>query len=403
VPLRAQCFLLFIFNRYYHSLAVAQRSLLMRGILKRATRRQSTRSPEAHRVSQLDFIRGIAILAVMEYHFFTVPVQNSWARGFEYFGKRVGWMGVDLFFVLSGFLVGGLLIQEFLKSGDIRTKRFLLRRMFKIWPAYYLYILFQICVRRHPLASFAWQNILNVQNYAGTSLSHTWSLAVEEHFYLALPFFLLVLFKSRLRRWSILILSSCCFLVLIGRVISVYALHAGDPQWKTHARVDGLLFGVILSYIFYTDRKSFEKLQKLWWALILLCLGGILFVLHEGHGTRLMWSFGYTVNYIWFGSVLILIYGYHGKLLKTVLYRIIAQIGLYSYGIYLWHLSVREPLATLASHIMPAARWGFLLISQYLAAIFLGVLLTKAVEFPMLRLRDRLIPRGPAQLPPDTA
>src|ERR1700730_9432597 len=100
------------------------------------------RPAESRRVMQLDFVRGIAILLVMEFHFLTVPIQNPLARAFEFFFKRIGWMGVDLFFVLSGFLVGGLLIQELLKARSIRIRRFLFRRMFKIWPAYYFYILF---------------------------------------------------------------------------------------------------------------------------------------------------------------------------------------------------------------------------------------------------------------------
>jgi peptidoglycan/LPS O-acetylase OafA/YrhL len=359
---------------------------------------------ESHRVSQLDFIRGIAILSVIEYHVVTVPTGNFLVRGFEYFFKRVGWMGVDLFFVLSGFLIGGLLIQEFIQTGNIRIRRFLVRRMFKIWPAYYLFIIFQLCARRHPWGSFAWQNILNIQNYAGTTLFHTWSLAVEEHFYLALPLVLLTLFKSqKLRRRIVPLLGTCCVLVLCGRIVSVYALHAGNPQWKTHARIDALLFGVILSYIFYTQHESFERLLKLRFMLLLLTVGGLLFALHEGLDSRLMWSIGYTFNYISLGSLLLLIYGYRGRLTETFLYRTVTKIGLYSYGIYLWHYAVRSPLSSVALDFAPGVRWGILLISQYLAAIILGIILTKAVEFPMLRFRDRLVPRGPAKPPSGSA
>ena len=351
----------------------------------------------SRRIIQLDFVRGIAILAVMEYHFETVPVANVWARGFEHFFKRTGWMGVDLFFVLSGFLVGGLIIQELLKTGNLRIRRFLLRRMFKIWPAYYCYLLLQICIGKHPLGSFAWQNLLNIQNYAGTSLNHTWSLAVEEHFYLALPLLLLVLYKkARLRRWIIPILGGCCLLVLCGRILSVYGFNDGDPQWKTHARIDSLFFGVILSYLLHAHRTVFDKLVKLRIPLLLLSVGGILFGLHESHATRLMWSIGYSIDYLCLGSLLLLIYGYRGRLTRSLPYRAIAFIGLYSYGIYLWHLSVREPLARVAAHFPVSVRWGGLMLGQYLAALTLGFLMTKAVEFPMLRLRERLVPAGPA-------
>jgi peptidoglycan/LPS O-acetylase OafA/YrhL len=353
------------------------------------------------RVIQLDFVRGIAILAVMAYHFHTVPVHNPAARVFDFASKRIGWIGVDLFFVLSGFLVGGLLVQELLKTDTVRVKRFLLRRMMKIWPAYYVYLLFQIVIRRHPLGSFAWQNILNVQNYAGTSLDHTWSLAVEEHFYLALPPLLVLLYRTRrLRERIVPILLACCALVLCGRIVSVYWLHSGDPQWKTHARIDSLLFGVLLSWIFYTDRQRFDRWIKHRLLLSLPILLVIGFGLYEGRHTTLMWSFGYTFIYLAMGALLLLSYGYEGRVTRSFLYRLIAAIGVYSYGIYLWHLSVRDPLSKICSHLPTYSRWGALLVSQYLAAIILGVLTTKAVEFPMLRLRDRLFPRGQANLPP---
>jgi len=355
----------------------------------------------SRRVIQLDFLRGIAILGVMAYHFHTVPVQNVFAHGFDFVAKRVGWIGVDLFFVLSGFLVGGLLVQELLKTDSLRIGRFLLRRMMKIWPAYYFYLLFQIAIRRHPLGTFAWQNVLNIQNYAGTSLEHTWSLAVEEHFYLLLPPFLLSLYRTRwLRERMLPVLSVCCALVLCGRVVSVYFLHKGDPQWLTHARIDGLLFGVLLSWIFYTDRTRFDKWIGKRLLIILVVLSGLLFALYEGRHTPLMWSFGYTMVYLAMGALLLLVYGAEGGVTHWLPYRLVAAIGVYSYGIYLWHLSVRDPLSKLCSHLPVPAQWGALLISQYSAAIVLGILTTRAVEFPMLRLRDRLFPRGPANLPP---
>ena len=356
------------------------------------------------RVIQLDFVRGIAILGVMKFHFLTVPTTNPAGRAIDFLSKRLGWMGVDLFFVLSGFLVGGLLVQELLKTGHLRVGRFLFRRIFKIWPAYYVYILFQIIARKHPLHTFAWQNILNIQNYAGTSLNHTWSLAVEEHFYVFLPLLLLFIYKRPgLRKRIIPILAGLCGLVLAGRVVQVYAFHSHDPQWYTHSRIDGLLFGVILSYVLYSRRTLFEKISAARLPLCLLALPGPLLGLYGGHGTRLMWSFGYTLTYLSLGAVLLLVYSYHGSLIESRFYKAIAWVGLYSYGIYLWHLSVREPLARLVAHLHPNLQWLSLFLLQYSAAIILGVVMTKAIEFPFLRLRDRYMPRGAAQLPPKVA
>ena len=354
------------------------------------------------RVIQLDFVRGLAILLVITYHAMTLPNTNHPVEQILSAARHVGWMGVDLFFVLSGFLVGGLLVQEWMKSGTIRIGRFLVRRMFKIWPAYYFYIFFQIAMRRHPLTTFWWQNLLNIQNYAGTSLNHTWSLAVEEHFYLCLPIVLLWIHRNRYTRSHIIRTLVClCIAVLIIRTASYVAIGTGMSQWETHTRLDSLLFGVLLSYYMYNSRRQFDELLEL--RLLLTFLSILVFAIalvSGGHQSAYMSTAGYTVNYICFSALLLLVYGYEGALIRTPMYRATAWIGRYSYGIYLWHLSVREPAVKLCSHLPPSVGWLVLLIVQYAAAIALGVLVTKLVEFPMLRVRERLFPRGVAQPPP---
>src|SRR5688572_16524528 len=87
-----------------------------------------------YRLREIDFLRGVAILLVL--------LRHKYVFQFTY---TMGWIGVDLFFTLSGFLVSGLLFKEYLKFGDIQPKRFLIRRGFKIYPIYYLfYILYLI-------------------------------------------------------------------------------------------------------------------------------------------------------------------------------------------------------------------------------------------------------------------
>ena len=348
------------------------------------------------RVIQLDFVRGLAILLVINYHAMTRQDMNHSVGQILSLTRQVGWMGVDLFFVLSGFLVGGLLVQELMKSGTIRIGRFLVRRMFKIWPAYYFYIFFQITVHRHPLGTFWWQNLLNIQNYAGTSLNHTWSLAVEEHFYLLLPALLLWIHRNRwTRRHVIESLVCLCTAVLIIRTASYVAFGPGMSQWETHTRMDSLLFGVLISYFMYTSRPQFDKLlERRQFLTILSILVFAVALVSGGHQSAYMSTAGYTVNYICFSALLLLVYGYQGALIRTPIYRATAWIGRYSYGIYLWHLSVRDPAVKLCSRLPPSVGWLALLIVQYASAIALGVFVTKLVEFPMLRARDRLFPRG---------
>lgn len=355
------------------------------------------------RVVQLDWVRGLAILLVIDFHAIRLDTNNLFARADAFVGNRIGWMGVDLFFVLSGFLVGGLLIQEITRTGQIQAGRFLVRRMLKIWPPYYFYILFQIILHRHPLQSFVWQNLLNIQNYAGTSLSHTWSLAVEEHFYLLLPFLLLWVYRSKFLRTHLeASLVAICAAVLFIRIVSFPIAGAERLQWETHTRLDSLLFGVLLSRILYSSSERFDWLLRQRTILAALSISVFAIALFAPiYGSAYLSTVGYTVNYLGFGALMLLIYGYRGSLLLTRSYRAVAWIGRYSYGIYLWHLSVREPLAHLAARLPASVAWFALLVAEYAAAIALGVLLTKLVEFPALRLRDRLFPRGVAQLAPN--
>ena len=113
---------------------------------------------------------------------------------------RFGWSGVDLYFVLSGILVGGLLFDEIRRRYSVDIRRFLVRRAFEIRPMYFAYIA-ATPVLLHLRDDDPWgrafretlPNLLHLQNYLGTRRGHTWSLAVEEHFYLELPVLLCIL------------------------------------------------------------------------------------------------------------------------------------------------------------------------------------------------------------------
>src|SRR6185437_7330176 len=186
---------------------------------------------------------------------------GTWGATFFAAWKRCGWAGVDLFFCLSGFLIGGLLFDEFRRRGHIDLKRFYIRRAFKIWPSYLLFV--AVAIFAHALISVSpsspvtlgsflatcWPNFLHVQNYFGTPWQHTWSLAVEEHFYLLLP----VLFLFLMRRKTdepfkpiplllILVAIGCLILRLIAARHRpfIYYRHI----YPTHLRIDSLLAGV---------------------------------------------------------------------------------------------------------------------------------------------------------------
>ena len=138
------------------------------------------------RLKQLDILRAVAILLVLGRHF---DIFEPWHLG--------GWSGVDLFFVLSGFLISGLLFTEFKSAGQIRVGRFLIRRGFKIYPPFYALTALTVAIKLLHDGNLRVSELLSdlfyLQSYIPGLWDHTWSLAVEEHFYLALPLVLIVL------------------------------------------------------------------------------------------------------------------------------------------------------------------------------------------------------------------
>src|SRR5262249_23529139 len=139
----------------------------------------------------------IAVLLVLGRHFYPSkgvnPILLTWQRG--------GWIGVDLFFVLSGFLVSGLLFDEHLRQKKLSINTFLLRRGLKIYPAFWVLIIVTIFVNSTQNLPTPTKGLIGellfLQNYLAALWNHTWSLAVEEHFYLGLALLLFLLHKKR--------------------------------------------------------------------------------------------------------------------------------------------------------------------------------------------------------------
>src|SRR5205823_1760768 len=151
----------------------------------------TTRNPS------LDVLRGVAVIVVILDHYqYIERVQNPSIIDFCIAGPLaiVSSLGVDLFFVLSGFLISGLLFEELASTGELRVIRFLARRGLKIYPGFYAFIGLTALFNPAMLHSRKMlSELLFLQSYLPRIWGHTWSLAVEEHFYLALPLLFLLL------------------------------------------------------------------------------------------------------------------------------------------------------------------------------------------------------------------
>jgi peptidoglycan/LPS O-acetylase OafA/YrhL len=259
----------------------------------------------------LDFVRGIAIMLALGYHFngtqTAIPVLDTLLLA----TKKIGWAGVDVFFVLSGFLIGGLIFKEYAVSHTFLPGRFLIRRAFKIWPIFYLYLFLILITKRLPWQSFFFQNFFHVQNYFVTPLLHLWSLAVEEQFYLlfALVFFL---YARSGRANHLIIPKVLCAICILCPILRTFAYFESIDlhliQIQAQYRIDALAFGVFLAYLKVFNLSRLEWLAQkktLLFTVLVICVA-LLFIFQENRGWFVVLR--YSLGYLLGAAILLLSY-----------------------------------------------------------------------------------------------
>jgi peptidoglycan/LPS O-acetylase OafA/YrhL len=354
----------------------------------------------------LDLLRALAIVVVVVYH--------AALFGFKLPGRvdRFGWIGVDLFFVLSGYLIGGQLLAPLARDQRINLGRFFTRRALRIMPAYFVVLAIYFLLpawREYPdMSQPLWKFLLSVQNIAlhgGTAFSHAWSLAVEDQFYLALPFLLLFLY----RRPRAAIIVPC--LIVVGGIALRAFLAAQNPSldggvsfrafqawiyYPTWTRLDPLVFGVVLAAI--------EKFRPNWWQRLMNCapwlwlpaLALIVYALSLGETKNLtvaacVWQF----PLIAVGMAALLVCAVSPRLpLCRVAIPGAAFIASIAYSAYLIQKLVINGVEQFCSshNIQPTS--AFALIGVELCVYAAAVILFLTVERPFLQLRHRIAPRS---------
>ncbi|MEZ2348710.1 acyltransferase family protein [Terriglobus sp. RCC_193] len=333
---------------------------------------------------ELDFIRGIAILMVVDFHSSYILFWPFLRLGWPAFGTA----GVDIFFVLSGFLVGGLLLKEWKVRGNINIKRFLVRRGLKIWPQYYIFLIASLLTGRHTFR-FLLGNFLNIQNYMG-GIAHTWTLAVEEHAYLLLMTLLFLAASFKLQWRTVFCIVAALAAFTIGRSFWISCVYHVDSYTFTFTRLHGILFGVLLAMLFHFAPKTFSRVQNmrpLWIAVISLTLLFFRLSIHQAWAPPL-WTLLADLSGV---ALFLLLYRPGHR--HSWLYRAVAWIGVYSYGIYLWHVSTSTSIYSLTHRFWPAHEAAANRILAPIAGILVGILMTRLIEFPTLALRDKFFPR----------
>ena len=358
----------------------------------------------ATRLIALDQLRAIAVLLVLWRHAPDGVLAGD--QGWQAVGillQRGGWVGVDVFFVLSGFLVSGILFREYMRTGTVRMGHFLIRRGFKIYPPFYFLIAITVVRALWLTGSVEPRRLLAelffVQNMFDGLWTHTWSLAVEEHFYLLLALLVAVL----LRRGTddpFGGLPRLCVWMLVGIFLArcgVGLLHSFTYRshfFPTGLRIDGMMLGVLLSYVYHFHGDAFGRWVRRgrgWW----IPLGVVALVppfLLELEETPWIYTAGFTLNACGAGALLV------GMLARQRepgrVGRWLARLGAYSYSIYLWHVPVAAWLVADAHldervMILPPWQWMVLYIATSLGV---GIALAKVIEVPVLALRDRWFP-----------
>jgi peptidoglycan/LPS O-acetylase OafA/YrhL len=359
----------------------------------------------------LDILRFSAVLLVLGQHLngdYLVEVPR-WALGFFTFWRHGGGVGVTLFFVLSGFLISGLLFDEFRRTGTVDTRRFLIRRGFKLYPPLWALIGFAVLLnavrQSQPWPAFlpkVLAELLFVQNYFPGLIGHTWTLAVEEHFYIAFAALTAWLcaqarpnaFHSIPIVWAAVAIA-CALLRLLTVASSV------EPAWSnfrvTHLCVDALMFGVLLSYLCRFRQLDFT-LQKVPTVALLAAGGlGICQAFTDQPPTFATAAFAPTLTYAGCGLALLA-----ARRLESASSRALGFLGFLgstSYSTYLWHGWMNILAARGFTKVFGFSNtWVYLLI--YLAGSFvLGIVMHRIVELPVMALRDRLFPSRTALLP----
>lgn len=356
-----------------------------------------------NRLIQLDVIRAIALCLVLGRHMPRSTSADAWTiQCIEHYWGKCGWIGVDLFFVLSGFLVSGLLFHEYKQHGTINVPRFLLRRGLKIYPAFYVFlatITAGLIIRGKDISlrQFCGEFFF-LQNYLGGLSQHTWSLAVEEHFYLLLASSfgaLLTVRRSNPFRHLELFCGVVAASLLLLRIATSQWLPYTNPThlFPTHLRIDSLLAGVLIAYWYHLrpERLKFVmQHRRLLLAVSILCVVPSL-VYHPF--VPFMHTIGLTLLYVGFAGMLMLAIcgGPPQSAPGRTVCRWAGYVGTNSYSIYLWHMAVLSVVGRIVASL-GGVDYVVLVTCCLGGSAAVGIVMGKCVEMPVLKLRDRWFP-----------
>jgi peptidoglycan/LPS O-acetylase OafA/YrhL len=355
---------------------------------------------------ELDMLRGIAVLGVMLLHAFYWSYAGMsfgpWARRFVS-ATQPGWMGVNLFFVLSGFLITGILLDS--KDKPYFYRRFYTRRALRILPPYYLLLIVLLLMRSSSVAfvGLSFVYLANMTDFFGVVCDYgpLWSLAVEEHFYILWP---TVVHKVTARRLAII--SAAIVIVTPGLRATSFALgHRSGLDWYTWFVADGLAAGSLIAIVLRT-RIS----RKQVWTLcsMLMASAAVLVAVGRPFGittrNRLLGAgLQYTlITLVCAGILLMFLLAGTSRAKSFVNVSPLRFLGYISYGLYLNHFLAFRVYDLMCRRYFPSllpssGHFALVLLKFALAgggAIVVAYVSRKYYEERFLRLKDSLVPKA---------
>lgn len=343
-------------------------------------------------IPSLDGIRAISCLFVIIGHFsylysyYLIEMLGPiWGATVTFcIGNQ--YTGVTFFFVLSGFLITNLLIEEMKTNQTIDIKGFLIKRAFRIFPAYYFYLIvisiFLLISKIIPFTKYDWVAAFTyTYNYLSDLnpwfFGHFWSLAIEEHFYLIWPLFILLTYKKFGKNFPLFLIFTYPFI----RVICYFLFPEMRNRMSimSHTRFDSLLFGCSLAYYYKAEYFPYFNNLILKYYLHFISFFHILLLsrlLQQTFEGRYTMTIGYSLDCLAMSIVLVYVVQNQNWLTKLLNLPVMVHLGTISYSLYLWHIPFTwEKLGT-----------KYLLLRFF--AIYICALASYLIiEIPFLRLR----------------
>lgn len=346
-----------------------------------------------NRIFGLDLVRALSVGAVVIAH-----------SGYDYIlGFRFGVIAIEYFFVMSGFLVGEMLIKEFHNGSDFKLlMNFWIKRWFRTLPLYYLILFIKILISNPFVGSKVWPYLFFLQNNVGgiAFFPVSWTLVIEEWFYLIMPLVIFLFFRKGINRekfmwFAIAVIAAQIALRML--YVSVKEVPWGGIVGSFPFRFDSFMIGVFIAFIKVDYRNIFDQLSKPWvFTVISILFAVYIFIFAKSEGgefdSLVYWTrtFGFTITSIFLALQMPFLN--NSEFLNNInpnniFKKMFTWLSLLSYPVYLIHMDVFKYIGL----SFPSLPYAVYLTLSYLLILFISYLLIVFFHQPVTESRKKFL------------